>query len=179
MNELTITVAGWAATDVRLFKGQGDLAIASFRVASTPRYFDRDKGTWVDGVTEWFTVRVFRGAAITVSDSIRTGMPVVVTGRLRTSTWEAKDGPRVDHLIDATAVGPDCMRGVATFRRATGDASLSEEDMSPAASAIAASKEGAAGDDAVDASSFETEPPGVEADGLDALDREDEPEPVP
>ncbi|MDN4475902.1 single-stranded DNA-binding protein [Demequina sp. SYSU T00192] len=178
MNELTITVAGWAATDVRMFKGQGDLAIASFRVASTPRYFDREKGSWVDGVTEWFTVRAFRGAAITVDASIRKGMPVVVTGRLRTSTWEAKDGPRVDHIIDATAIGPDCMRGVASFRRATGDPAMSEEDISPAAAAIAASKEGDGGDDAADASRFETEPPDVDSGEVEPLDLEEEPEPV-
>ncbi|SEJ68246.1 single-stranded DNA-binding protein [Demequina mangrovi] len=143
MNELTITVAGWVATDVRLFQGQGDLAIASFRLASTPRFYDRERSVWVDGVTEWFTVRAFRGAAITVKRSIEKGMPVVVTGRMRTSTWEAKDGTRVDHVIDASALGPDCMRGVATFTRATGDASLTAEDMSAAAGAIAASHTGA------------------------------------
>ncbi|WP_062387067.1 single-stranded DNA-binding protein [Demequina iriomotensis] len=139
MNELTITVSGWVATDVRLFQGQGDLAIASFRLASTPRFYDRERSVWVDGVTEWFTVRAFRGAALTVTKSIEKGMPVVVTGRMRTSTWEAKDGPRVDHVIDASALGPDCMRGVASFSRATGVASLGEEDMGAAAGAIAAS----------------------------------------
>ncbi|WP_062517827.1 single-stranded DNA-binding protein [Demequina gelatinilytica] len=142
MNELTITVSGWVATDVRLFQGQGDLAIASFRLASTPRFYDRERSVWVDGVTEWFTVRAFRGAAITVKRSIDKGMPVVVTGRMRTSTWEAKDGTRVDHVIDATALGPDCMRGVATFTRATGDASLTEDDMGAAAEAVVASREG-------------------------------------
>ncbi len=140
MNELTITVAGWAATDVRIFVGQGDLAIASFRLASTPRYFDRDRRAWVDGVTEWFTVRVFRAAAMTVEKSISKGQPVVVTGRLRTSTWQANEGPRTDLVIDATAVGHDCTRGTAVFTRATGDPSLTEADVSPAAAAIAASQ---------------------------------------
>ncbi|WP_062520039.1 single-stranded DNA-binding protein [Demequina silvatica] len=163
MNELIITVSGWAASDAKLFVGQGDLALTSFRLASTPRYFDRDKNAWVDGVTEWFTVRTFRSAAVTVEKSIKKGMPVVVTGRLRTSTWEAKDGPRVDHIIDASAVGPDCTRGmVKEFARATGDATLTEADVSPAASAIAASHGGEAdSSDAsgIDASAFETAPP--------------------
>ncbi|WP_062307649.1 single-stranded DNA-binding protein [Demequina subtropica] len=161
MNELTITVAGWVATDVRLFQGQGDLAIASFRLASTPRFYDRERSIWVDGVTEWFTVRAFRGAAITVKRSIDKGMPVVVTGRMRTSTWEAKDGTRVDHVIDASALGPDCMRGVATFTRAIGDASLGEEDMGAAAEAVVASR---AGDDAVP--SEEGAQPAALEDGL-------------
>ena len=39
-------------------------------LASTSRYFDRDKGEWVDGRTEWFTVRVFRGAAALVKHAL-------------------------------------------------------------------------------------------------------------
>ncbi|WP_062461175.1 single-stranded DNA-binding protein [Demequina soli] len=183
MNELIITASGWVATEVRLFKGQGDLAIASFRVASTPRYFDRDKGAWVDGVTEWFTVRAFRGAAITVAASIKKGMPVVVTGRLRTSTWEAKDGTRVDHIIDATALGPDCTRGFVTgFSRATGDASMTESDMSAGGEAIAASRaaDGAGMDGPPQQ---DDEPPSFDAEpAADAGERErsfeEEPEPV-
>ncbi|WP_062299653.1 single-stranded DNA-binding protein [Demequina maris] len=183
MNELTITVTGWAASDAKLFVGQGDLALTSFRLASTPRYFDREKSAWVDGVTEWFTVRTFRSAAITVEKSIKKGMPVVVTGRLRTSTWEAKDGPRVDHIIDATAVGPDCTRGlVNAFSRAVGDASMTTADVSAAAGAIEASHEGTSGDgsadDAVDASAFETEPPDVDEDELAATEAEDAPQPA-
>ncbi|WP_062287760.1 single-stranded DNA-binding protein [Demequina phytophila] len=176
MNELIITVSGWVASDAKLFVGQGDLALTSFRLASTPRYFDRDKNAWVDGVTEWFTVRTFRSAAVTVEKSIKKGMPVVVTGRLRTSTWEAKDGPRVDHIIDANAVGPDCTRGwVKEFARAIGDASLTAADASPAASAIAAAHEGDAEPASeLDASAFETvrpdgdEEPGTYADEEEA-----------
>ena len=67
-------------------------------------------------------------------------MPVVVTGRMRTSTWESKDGPRVDHVIDATAVGPDCLKGVAGFIRATGDDSLTDGDASPGTQAIQADR---------------------------------------
>jgi|GEM_PF-660400 len=140
MNELTITVVGWAATDVRTIVGKGDLSVASFRLASTPRYYDRERSRWVDGVTEWFTVRAFRSAAVTLGRSIRKGMPVVVTGRMRTSTWESKDGPRVDHVIDATAVGPDCLKGVAGFIRATGDDSLTDGDASPGTQAIQADR---------------------------------------
>lgn len=144
MNELTITVSGWVATDTRHIQGKGDLAVTSFRLASTPRYFDRERNTWVDGTTEWFTVRTFRGPAITVHASIKKGQPVVVTGRLRTTTWQAQDGPRWDMVIDATAVGQDCTRGTATFSRATGDPSLSEADMDGATAARAEARDAAA-----------------------------------
>jgi len=78
MNDLTMTVAGWVATEPRHVVGPTGTQLTSFRMASTSRYLDRDKGEWVDGQTEWFTVRVFRGASITVKDSIERGQPVVV-----------------------------------------------------------------------------------------------------
>lgn len=131
MNELTIAVSGWVATDPTLRIGAGGTTMVTFRVASTARYFDRDKREWVDSKTEWFTVRVFRGGAITVKESIVKGQPVVVTGRLRTNEWESQSGPRTDLVIDAAAVGHDVTRGIARFTRATGDAALDPSATAP------------------------------------------------
>ena len=124
MNDLTMTVTGWVATEPRHVVGPTGTRLTSFRLASTSRYFDRDKGVWADGNTEWFTVRTFRSAAITVMNSIEKGQPVVVQGRLRTHQWDADAGPRTDLVIDASSVGHDLTKGVATFTRATADASL-------------------------------------------------------
>jgi single-strand DNA-binding protein len=126
MNDVTITVAGWVATDPRHVVGPTGTHLTSFRMASTSRYLDRDKGEWVDGQTEWFTVRVFRGASMTVKDSIEKGQPVVVHGRFRTNEWESDSGPRTDLMIDANSLGHDLTRGVAKFTRATGDAKLED-----------------------------------------------------
>lgn len=133
MNDLTMTVTGWVATDPRHVVGPTGTRLTSFRLASTSRYFDRDKGEWVDGNTEWFTVRTFRSAAITVMNSIEKGQPVVVQGRLRTHQWDADAGPRTDLVIDASSVGHDLTKGVAVFTRATGDASLGEAEPEPVA----------------------------------------------
>ena len=127
MNDLTVTVTGWVATDPRHIVGPTGANLTSFRVASTSRYMDRSTNEWTDGKTEWFTVRVFRAAAVTVHNSIKKGQPVVVTGRLKTHQWESEAGSRTDLLIDATAVGHDVTRGVADFRRAVGDPSLGVE----------------------------------------------------
>ncbi len=134
MNDLTMTVAGWVATEPRHVVGPTGTHLTSFRMASTSRYLDREKGEWVDGQTEWFTVRVFRGASITVKDSIAKGQPVVVQGRFRTNEWESDSGPRTDLVIDANSVGHDLTRGVAKFTRATGVATL-EDPRSPATAA--------------------------------------------
>lgn len=127
MNDLIVTVTGWVATEPRHVVGPSGTRLTSFRLASTSRYFDRAAGAWADGATEWFTVRAFRGPAITVKESVAKGQPVVVHGRLRTHTWQADDGERTELQIDAIAVGHDLTRGVATFTRATGDPTLGEE----------------------------------------------------
>lgn len=120
MNELILTVNGWAATDPTHHVGPSGVRLTTFRLASTSRYFDREKNEWADGRTEWFSIKVFRAAAITVADSIKKGQPVTVTGRFRTSEWESDEGTRVDLVIDATSVGHDLTRGTATFTRGTG-----------------------------------------------------------
>jgi len=127
MNELTITVSGWVATDPKFLVGAQGARMTTFRLASSARYFDREKGSWVDGGTEWFTVRVFRGAAALVNESVAKGQPVVVHGRFRTSTWQSESGPRTDLIIDATGVGHDLTRGTATFQRAQSAQNLPPE----------------------------------------------------
>ncbi len=128
MNDLVMTVNGWVATDPSQHVGPTGARLTSFRLASTSRFFDRDKGEWTDGRTEWFTVKVFRGAAITVANSIKKGQPVTVHGRFRTNEWEGDNGSRTDLVIDATSVGHDLTRGTAEFTRAYGDATLAGDD---------------------------------------------------
>ncbi|WP_084074920.1 single-stranded DNA-binding protein [Demequina sp. NBRC 110052] len=179
MNELTIAVSGWVATDPTLRIGAGGTTMTTFRIASTARYFDRDRKQWVDSKTEWFNVRVFRGNAITVEKSLFKGQPVVVTGRLRTNVWESQSGPRTDLVIDAHAVGHDLTKGIATFTRATGDATLDAEPATPGAPADAdgAADEGAASVRSVDEAPTDAlEVPDGEQqdDGYADLDLEDE-----
>lgn len=153
MNDLTITVSGWVATDPRHIVGPSGASLTSFRLASTSRHFDRATNTWTDGTTEWFTVRVFRGAAVTVHQSIEKGQPVLVTGRLRTHQWDAESGPRTDLLLDATSLGHDLTRGVGKFTRATGDAKLTEPGGAPNAAELggeAPSEEAPEADDALE-----------------------------
>ncbi|NYI42915.1 single-stranded DNA-binding protein [Demequina lutea] len=117
MNDLTISVTGWVATDPKHIVGPTGTRLTSFRLASTARHFDRTRQEWTDGKTEWFTVRVFREAAINVKDSLAKGQPVVVRGRLSTHDWDSDTGQRTDLIIDADAIGHDLTKGVATFTR--------------------------------------------------------------
>jgi single-strand DNA-binding protein len=118
MNDLTVTVTGWVATDPRIHVVPGGTDLVSFRMASTSRYFDRAQNAWIDRDTEWFTVRVFRAPALLVQRSVKKGQPVVVVGRLHSNEWKAESGTRTDLVIDAQTVGHDLTRGIADFARA-------------------------------------------------------------
>jgi single-strand DNA-binding protein len=128
MNELNVTVTGWVATDPKLHVVPGGTDLVSFRLASTSRYYDRTNGVWMDRETQWFTVRVFRAAALLVERSIKKGQPVIVAGRLQSHEWQAEGGLRTDLQIDAQVVGHDLTRGVAQFTRAVVDQAEKDEE---------------------------------------------------
>jgi single-strand DNA-binding protein len=114
-NGLVVTVVGWAATKPR--EVTGGVPFTSFRLATTPRYFDSRQGGWADGRTEWLTVKVFRDVALNVAASVNKGDPVVVHGRLRTEEWQGDDGLRTGLVLEAAALGHDLTRGRAVFAR--------------------------------------------------------------
>ena len=108
--------------------------IADFRLASTPRVLRN--GEWVDGPTTWITVKAWRMLAKNLAASLRRGDPVIVIGRLRTSTWE-RDGQTYERLeLDAVTVGPDLRRGASMFHKnpkppRPGDVDEAAEDIDP------------------------------------------------
>jgi single-strand DNA-binding protein len=131
MNDITLHVVGNVVTDVTLrFTRAGD-AVASFRVASTPRRLDRSTGRWIDLDTHYFTVSCWRDLAQNVVHTISKGMPVLVVGRLRSREVQRPCGDHTHTVrysdIEAQAVGPDLARGVATFTRVKREAVVESE----------------------------------------------------
>lgn len=119
MNESMVTFQGWLGADVRSRTAGGAL-VASFRVASTPRRFNRATQEWSDGPTQWYTVNAWRALGDHCLTSLRRGDPVVVHGRLSQSTWVNSEGAEVISLeVDATFVGHDLTRGTTVFTRST------------------------------------------------------------
>ncbi|GAA4365788.1 single-stranded DNA-binding protein [Agromyces bauzanensis] len=113
----SITVTGVVGTDPSLHVTTQGLAITSFRLASTKRYFDRAKGSWEDGETNWYTVSTFRQLAHNTLASIKKGERVVVHGRLRLRAWEngEKSGTAVE--IEADAIGHDLTWGTTELTK--------------------------------------------------------------
>lgn len=112
-----VTVTGFVGNDPRHNVTAAGLAITNFRLASTRRYFDRAKGEWADGETNWYSVAAFRQLAVNAAASISKGDRVVVQGRLRVRPWETgeKSGTAVE--IDADAIGHDLSWGRTDFTR--------------------------------------------------------------
>ena len=113
----TITVTGVVGSDPRVHVTTQGLAITSFRLASTRRYFDRAKSTWEDGETNWYTVSGFRQLAHNAAASVHKGDRVVVNGRLRLRAWEngEKSGTAVE--IEADSIGHDLAWGITTLTK--------------------------------------------------------------
>lgn len=118
MNETLVTIVGNAATDVRYSTTAAGVPLASFRLASTERRYDRQRGAWVDGETSFVTVWAWRWMADNVVSSVSKGDPLVVTGRLRVRDREVDGKRSLSVDIDAWALGHDLARGTSAFRRA-------------------------------------------------------------
>jgi single-strand DNA-binding protein len=87
-----VEVKGNAGTDaeIKFFKGaNGDFAVTSFSLAETPR---ERKGTeLVDGETVWYRISI-SGKEAESATEIKKGDKVTVIGKLKVSTYQAKDG---------------------------------------------------------------------------------------
>jgi single-strand DNA-binding protein len=125
MNETMVTLVGHVATEPALRITTGGARVTSFRLASTERRFDKGVNDWRDAYTTFFTVTTWRTMAENVCASVTKGQPVVVHGRLRDSSYEAKDGQwRTVLEVEAFALGHDLSRGVSTFTKGSSAASI-------------------------------------------------------
>jgi single-strand DNA-binding protein len=92
--------------------------VVSFKIASTSRRYDRERGVWVDGDHLRVRVVCWKRLGENVSMSLPLGDPVIVHGRLYTRDWtDDQGGRRTTYELDAVAVGHDLSRGVDKFAR--------------------------------------------------------------
>jgi single-strand DNA-binding protein len=105
--ETVITVVGNLVDDPELRFTPSGAAVANFRIASTPRTFDRQTNEWKDGEALFLSCSVWRQAAENVAESLQRGMRVVVQGRLKQRSYETREGEkRTVFEIDVDEVGP-------------------------------------------------------------------------
>ncbi|WP_159945715.1 MULTISPECIES: single-stranded DNA-binding protein [unclassified Nocardiopsis] len=105
--ETQITLVGNLVDDPELRFTPSGAAVANFRVASTPRTFDRQSGEWKDGESMFLTCTVWRQYAENVAESLQRGMRVIVQGRLKQRSYDTREGEkRTVFEIDVDEVGP-------------------------------------------------------------------------
>lgn len=92
MNDTYVTVVGNVVENPRYLATASGAHLASFRLASTSRRYDRQEGRWRDGDTLFLNVACWRWLGDNVAASVKKGDPLVVSGRLRMRSYTGKDG---------------------------------------------------------------------------------------
>ena len=119
--ETTITLVGNLTADPELRFTPSGAAVANFTVASTPRTFDRQTNEWRDGDAMFLNCAVWRQAAENVAESLQKGMRVIVQGRLRSRSYETRDGERRTVFeVDVDEIGPALRYATAKVSRNAG-----------------------------------------------------------
>ena len=131
IGDTNITVVGNMVADPELRFTPSGAAVCNFRMASTPRSFNRQTNQWEDGEALFLTVNVWRQAAENVAESLSKGMRVIVTGRLKQRSYETREGEKRSVFeVEADEVGPSLAFAYANVHRQTGKQS-SQHRMSP------------------------------------------------
>jgi single-strand DNA-binding protein len=113
-----ITIAGNLVDDPELRFTPAGQPVARFRVASTPRYLDKNTNEWKDGDSLFLTCNVWRQAAENAAESLTRGMRVIVSGRLRQRSYETKEGEkRTVYEVEVDDVGPSLRNASAKVNK--------------------------------------------------------------
>ena len=116
--ETTITLVGNLTADPELRFTPSGAAVANFTVASTPRTFDRQSNEWRDGDAMFLNCAVWRQAAENVAESLQKGMRVIVQGRLKSRSYETREGERRTVFeVDVDEIGPALRYATAKVAR--------------------------------------------------------------
>lgn len=92
-----VNISGNLTRDTELRQTQGGTAILSFGVAVNDRRRNQQTGEWED-VPNFVDCVVFGSRAESLGKFIQKGSKVAIEGKLRYSSWEAKDGSKRSKL---------------------------------------------------------------------------------
>lgn len=117
--ETVITVIGNLTADPELRFTPSGAAVANFTIASTPRTFDRQSNEWKDGDTLFLRCSVWKEAAENASETLTKGMRVIAQGRLKSRSYENKEGQKVNVTeLEVDEIGPSLKYASAKVTRA-------------------------------------------------------------
>jgi single-strand DNA-binding protein len=117
MAESTVTIVGNITRDPEIRYTAGGAAKASFGVAVSRRWQNRQTQEWEEQ-TSFFNVVCWREMAENVAESLTKGARVVVSGRLEQRSWETENGEKRSVVeIVADDVGPSLRWATAQVTR--------------------------------------------------------------
>ena len=116
--ETTITVIGNLTNDPELRFVPSGSAVANFTIASTPKVFDRQSNEWKDGETLFLRASVWREMAENVAESLTKGMRVIIEGRLKSRSYDTKEGEKRTVIeLEVDEIGPSLRYANAKVNR--------------------------------------------------------------
>jgi single-strand DNA-binding protein len=110
-------------------KGQ---AVCHFDLAVNRRYKDNASGEWKDD-TSFVPVVVWGESAQRCADRLKKGSPAYIEGRLKSRTWETKEGQK------RTTLEVDCRR-IQFLAKTEGESGAGDEDSDESSSAPVSSR---------------------------------------
>jgi single-strand DNA-binding protein len=112
-----VVIVGNLVDDPELRYTPNGAAVANFRVAVNRRFQDAS-GQWKDGETSFFRINAWRTLAENVAESLTKGSRVIVSGRLRSRSWETPEGETRSAVeVEADEVGPSLRWATAKVER--------------------------------------------------------------
>lgn len=115
--ETNITVIGNLVEDPELRFTPAGAAVCNFRLASTPRTFDKQANEWKDGETLFLRASIWREAAENVAESLTKGMRVIAHGVLKSRSYEKDGQTRTVIEFDVEEIGPSLKYANAKVNR--------------------------------------------------------------
>lgn len=105
--ETPITLVGNIVAEPELRFTPAGAAVCNFRVASTPRTYNKQTQQWEDGEAMFLTCNAWKQLGENTAESLAKGMRVIVTGKLKQRSFQNREGDnRSVFEIDVEEVGP-------------------------------------------------------------------------
>lgn len=143
--ETVITLVGNLVDDPEIKFTPSGHAVAKFRVASTPRTFDKSTNEWRDGDSLFLTVTAWRTLAQNCAETLTRGMRVIVQGALKQRSYEDREGiKRTVYEIEAEDVAPSLKTATAKVTKTTGNGQQRQQTQQQPTSGYAAQQQPAA-----------------------------------
>ena len=116
--ETPITIIGNIVAEPELRYTPAGAAVCNFRVASTPRTYNRNTGQWEDGEAMFLTCNAWKQLGENTANTLAKGMRVIVNGKLKQRSFQTREGDnRTVFEIDVEEVGPSLRYATAQVNR--------------------------------------------------------------